>query len=122
MLLNDLLLSSNCFPIILGLQSADCGTAFAEISGCTNQQFQSAGAHKQIKCTSGAQKPTKMRSLDFQCNFSQSECIQNLSDQFGKIFILNEQLQSGKTNHFDSSYLLPRLQQISKLKQTTMLE
>ena len=30
--------------------------------------------------------------------------------------------QSGKTNHFESCCLLPRLQQISELKQTTMLE
>ena len=31
-------------------------------------------------------------------------------------------VQSGKTNHFESLYLSPRLQQMSKLKQTTMLE
>ena len=31
-------------------------------------------------------------------------------------------IQSGKTNHFESCYLSPQLQQISELKQTTMLE
>ena len=36
--------------------------------------------------------------------------------------IIVNKRQSGKTNHFESHYLSPWLQQISKLKQTTMLE
>ena len=31
-------------------------------------------------------------------------------------------MQFGKTNHFELRYRLPRLQQISELKQTTILE
>ena len=67
-------------------QSADRGS-FRRDLRCSNQHFPSAEVHINkwnapsvaplIK--SSAQKPTKMPSLDFQCNFSQFECIRNIS-------------------------------------------
>ena len=70
-------------------QSADCGSFCRDLWRawcCTNQHFSSAGAQKQLKCTSGApfvlinysriyfNMGQNEKSLDFQCNFSQCEC------------------------------------------------